>query len=103
MAKKRKRGPKPNRLQLDDENWEDAVKKAVTEAVGSLPNVPSNFQYERPQDDPERPVMEHVSLDLSQGGDDLQISHGDELGKDKEGTDDGEDKLKRLREIKRKK
>jgi len=30
MKKKRqKRGPKPNHLQLDNENWEDAVKKAV--------------------------------------------------------------------------
>lgn len=30
MAKhKKKRGPKPNHLQLDDENWENAVKKAI--------------------------------------------------------------------------
>jgi len=34
MAKKKKtrkkRGPKPNYLRLDDENWEDALKKAIT-------------------------------------------------------------------------
>lgn len=30
MAKhKKKRGPKPNHLNIDDENWENAVKKAV--------------------------------------------------------------------------
>ena len=27
--KKKKRGPKPNHLKIDDENWEDAVKKAI--------------------------------------------------------------------------
>lgn len=27
MAKKKKRGPKPNHLQIDDESWENALKR----------------------------------------------------------------------------
>ncbi len=76
----------------------DAVKNAVTEAVSNLPVV-TTAPPVRPQDDPERPSMKHVSLDLSQGGEDLQISHGEELGKEKESTEDAEDKLKKLRKI----
>lgn len=34
MTKKKKepqkRGPKPDHLQIDEENWEDAIKKAVS-------------------------------------------------------------------------
>ena len=29
MAKRRKRGPPPHQLQLDDESWENAVKRAI--------------------------------------------------------------------------
>jgi hypothetical protein len=47
--------------------------------------------------------MKHVSLDLSQDGQDLIVSHGDELGKEKESTDDAEDKLRKLKDIKGKK
>ena len=27
--KQKKRGPKPNHLKIDEENWEDAAKKAI--------------------------------------------------------------------------
>ena len=80
----------------------DAVTNAVTDAVSNLP-AGAIAAPVRPQDDPERPSMKHVSLDLSQDGNDLKISHGDELGKEKESTDDAEDKLKKLQELKRKK
>ena len=80
----------------------DAVTNAVTDAVSNLP-VGAIAAPVRPQDDPERPSMKHVSLDLSQDGNDLKISHGDELGKEKESTDDAKGKRKKLRELKRKK
>lgn len=80
----------------------DAVTNAVTEAVSNLP-AGAIAAPVRPQDDPERPSMKHVSLDLSQDGTDMKISHGEELGKEKESTDDAEDKLKKLQELKRKK
>jgi hypothetical protein len=80
----------------------DAVTNAVTDAVSNLPPGAVAGPV-RPQDDPDRPTMGHVSLDLSQDGNDLEVSHGDELGKEKESTDDAEDKLKKLRDLKRKK
>jgi hypothetical protein len=80
----------------------DAVTNAVTDAVSNLPPGAVAGPV-RPQDDPDRPAMAHVSLDLSQDGNDLEISHGDELGKEKESTDDAEDKLKKLQDLKRKK
>ena len=80
----------------------DAVTNAVTDAVSNLP-VGAIAAPVRPQDDPERPSMKHVSLDLSQDGNDLKISHGDELGKEKESTDDAGGKRKKLQELKRKK
>ncbi|GAF97728.1 unnamed protein product [marine sediment metagenome] len=80
----------------------DALTTAVTDAVTNLPPG-AVAGPARPQDDPDRPTMGHVSLDLSQDGTDLEISHGDELGKEKESTDDAEDKRKKLRELKGKK
>jgi len=80
----------------------DAVRGAVTDAVSNLPQGTIGPDV-RPQDDPARPTMEHVSLDLSQDGEELEISHGEELGKEKKSADDAEGKLKRLKEIKRKK
>ncbi|KKM15684.1 hypothetical protein LCGC14_1693580, partial [marine sediment metagenome] len=80
----------------------DAVTNAVTDAVSNLP-AGAIATPARPQDDPERPSMKHVSLDLSQDGKDLIVSHGDELGKEKESTDDAKGKRKKLRELKRKK
>lgn len=80
----------------------DAVTNAVTDAVTNLP-AGAIAPPVRPQDDPERPGMKHVSLDLSQDGQDLIVSHGDELGKEKESTDDAEDKLRKLKDIKGKK
>jgi len=80
----------------------DAVTNAVTDAVTNLPPGAVAGPV-RPQDDPDRPAMGHVSLDLSQDGNDLEISHGDELGKEKESTDDAEDKRKKLQELKGKK
>jgi len=79
----------------------DAVKGAVTEAVSNLPLGVAGAA--RPMDDPDRPSMKHVSLDMSQDGADLKVSHGDELGKETESTDDAEDKRKKLRDIKGKK
>ena len=82
----------------------DAVTNAVTDAVSNLPvGAIETSAPVRPQDDPERPSMKHISLDLSQDGNDLKISHGDELGKEKESTDDAKGKRKKLRELKRKK
>ena len=81
----------------------EVVKNAVTDAVANLPVGAAGGISSRPQDDPARPTMKHVSLDLSQDGEDLQISHGEGLGKEKRSSDDGEDKLKKLREIKGKK
>jgi hypothetical protein len=80
----------------------DAVTNAVTDAVSNLPPGAVAAPV-RPQDDPERPSMGHVSLDLSQDGEDLEVSHGDALGEEKESTDDVEDKLKKLQELKGKK
>jgi len=76
----------------------DAVTNAVTDAVSNLP-AGAAAPAVRPQDDPDRPSMQHVSLDLSQGGEDLKISHGEELGKEKESTDDAEEKRKKLQEL----
>ena len=76
----------------------DAVRNAVTEAVTNLPA--GTTPVIQPQDDPDRPSMKHVSLDLSQGGKDLQIRHGEELGKEQKSTDDAEDKRKKLKELK---
>jgi len=76
----------------------DAVTNAVTDAVSNLP-AGAIAPPVRPQDDPARPSMKHVSLDLSQSGDDLKISHGEELGKEKESTDDAEGKRKKLKEL----
>ena len=81
----------------------EAVKAAVTDAVANLPVGVTGGISSRPQDDPNRPTMKHVSLDLSQSGEDLEVSHGEELGKEKQGSDDGGDKLKKLKEIKSKK
>lgn len=77
----------------------EAVKAAVAEAVSSLPRgtgIPV-------QDDPERPSMKHVSVDLTPAGEALEVSHGEELGKEKESTDDVKEKRKKLRKIKGKK
>lgn len=79
----------------------EAVKGAVAEAVANLP-VGGGVAV-RPMDDPSRPSMKHVSLDLSQTADDLQVSHSEGLGKEKQSDEDAEDKLKKLREIKGKK
>ncbi len=76
----------------------DAVTNAVTDAVSNLPAGVGPAV--RPQDDPDRPSMKHVSLDLSQDGQDLKVSHGEALGKEKESTDDGGAKRKKLRELK---
>jgi len=77
----------------------EAVKVAVAEAVSDLPRgtVAST------QDDPGRPGMKHVSVDLTPGGEVLEVSHGEELGKEKESTDDVKEKRKKLRKIKGKK
>lgn len=77
----------------------EAVKNAVTEAVSNLP-IGVAAPAMRPMDDPDRPSMKHVSLDLSQDGKDLKIAHGDTLGKETESTDDAEAKRKKLRDIK---
>ena len=76
----------------------DAVTNAVTDAVSNLP-AGAIAPAVRPQDDPDRPSMQHVSLDLSQSGDDLKISHGEALGEEKESTDDAEEKRKKLKEL----
>jgi hypothetical protein len=78
----------------------EAVREVVVDAVSKLP---APTVAVRPQDDPDRPTMKHVSLDLSQDGTDLQVSHGEELGKEEESTDDAKEQLNKLREIKRKK
>ena len=77
----------------------EAVKAAVAEAVSSLPRgtgLPV-------QEDPDRPSMKHVSVDLAPDGEALEVSHGEELGKEKESTDDVKEKRRKLRRIKGKK
>ncbi len=74
----------------------ELLKEAVREAVGSV-SLSSTLL---PQDDPARPAMRHMSLDLSQSGDDLAVSHSEGLGEEQKSSENAEDKLKKLKKIK---
>jgi hypothetical protein len=51
-------------------------------------------------DDPQRPDMKHVALDLSQSGEDLEVSHGEVLGEEKQAEAGSKDKRRKLKKIK---
>jgi len=75
----------------------ELLKSVVREAVGDI-TIKSSPRI--PSEDPDRPSMKHVALDLSQSGEDLVISHGEVLEKGQSSESDSGDKLKKLKKIK---
>ncbi len=81
-------------VNVDNTELIEAVKQAIKEGlpVGGVVS---------PADDPARPKMGHTSLaDLAQSDSDVEISHSEDLGEEKTGTDDSTDKLAKLRRLK---
>lgn len=90
--------PAPNvSVTVDEKKIIKAVKRAMKEVVAKIP-APEGIS---PAADPARPGMRHTSLaDLVQGGDEVEIEHGDGLGEEETGTEDSAAKLEKLRKLK---
>jgi len=75
-----------------------AIKDAVNAAIQNAPIGDGVFNSAAGG---ARPEMKHTSLtDFAQTTDDVAVSHGDELGETKTGTDDSANKLERLKKLK---
>lgn len=76
----------------------DTIKQTIDIA---MKNISTGVSFST-QEDNSRPVMKHTSLsNLTQTDDTITISHSDKLGKDETGVEDTNDKLKKLKKLKR--
>lgn len=76
----------------------DAVKAAMADLIK---DIPAGSKVGMPAEDPARPKMKHTSLtDFQHKEENITVSHGDTLTQEKEGADNAEDKLSKLRKLK---